>query len=131
MPSNDRALALVARVLIAVLFLVAGAGKATHFAATVAGFTKLGIPFPEIATAGSIVVELGGGILLIAGYRLVIVAAVMALFTLVAALIAHQFWNAEGAAQMQQMNNFLKNISIVGAFLMVIVDARRSAVRGR
>jgi putative oxidoreductase len=126
MGHDDRGLAFAARLLMAIIFLVAGAGKALGFAGTVAYFAKLGIPVPEVATVVSIVIELGGSILLLVGYRPVIVAAVMAVFTLVAALTAHQFWNvADPAMRSGQMNNFLKNVAMVGGFLMVIVDARR------
>jgi putative oxidoreductase len=124
--NNDRYLAFAGRLLIAVIFLLAGFGKLMGYAGTVGYFGKLGIPFPEAVVALSILVELGGGILLVIGYRLVVVASVMAAFTFGAALIGHQFWNAtDPTMHMQQMNNFLKNVAMVGGFLMVIVDARR------
>jgi putative oxidoreductase len=126
MGHDDRGLAFAGRLLMAIIFFIAGTGKLLGFAGTVGYFTKLGIPVPEVATVVSIVVELGGSILLLIGYRLVIVAAVMAVFTLLAALTAHQFWNAtDPATHMAQMNNFLKNVAMIGGFLMVIVDARR------
>lgn len=127
MTRNDRGLAYVARGLIALLFLIAGMRKLLAFGMTVGYFAKLGIPMPEIVVVGSIVVEIGGAILLVIGYRPVIVASVMAAFTIGSALIAHQFWAVtDPQAYSAQLNNFLKNVSIVGAFLMIIVDARRS-----
>ena len=126
MNRNERGLALLGRSLIALIFLIAGLRKALVFTMTVGYFGKLGIPMPELVVPLSIIVEIGGAILLVLGYRLVIVATVMALFTLVAALTAHQFWAAaDPLAYSAQLNNFLKNIAMIGGFVMVIVDARR------
>ncbi len=127
MASNDRGLAYVARGLIALLFLIAGLRKLLAFGMTVGYFAKLGIPMPEVVVVVSILVEIGGSILIVIGYRPVIVASVMAAFTIGSALIAHQFWAvSDPQIYSAQLNNFLKNVSIVGAFLMIIVDARRS-----
>ena len=128
--NNDRYLAFAGRLLIAVIFLLSGFGKLMGYASTVGYFAKLGVPLPEVVVAISILVELGGGILLVIGYRLVIVASVMAAFTIGAALIGHRFWNAtDPMVHMQQMIDFLKNIAMAGGFLMVIVDARRARSR--
>ncbi len=127
MTRNDRGLAYVARGLIALLFIVAGLRKLLAFGMTVGYFAKLGIPMPEVVVAGSILIELGGSLLLVVGYRPLVVASVMAAFTIGSALIAHRFWIvSDPQVYSAQLNNFLKNVSIVGAFLMVIVDARRS-----
>ncbi len=127
MASNDRGLAYVARGLIALLFLIAGLRKLLAFGMTVGYFAKLGIPMPEVVVVVSILVEIGGSILIVIGYRPVIVASVMAAFTIGSALIAHQFWAvSDPQIYSAQLNNFLKNVSIIGAFLMIIVDARRS-----
>jgi putative oxidoreductase len=108
-----------ARVLMALLFLVAGLRKLMGFSATALYFAKLGLPVPEVAAALVIVLELGGAILLISGWRLKIVASALAIFTLGAALLAHRFWQADPAQLSNQLNHFLKNIAIVGGFLMV------------
>ena len=127
MTGNDRGLAFVARALMALIFLIAGVRKVLAFGMTVGYFGKLGIPMPELVVAGSIVIEVGGAILLAIGYRQTIVAAVLAAFTLGAALIAHQFWAvSDPQAYSGQLNNFLKNIAMVGGFLMIIVDGRRA-----
>ena len=48
-------------------------------------------------------------------------ATLLAAFTLVAALIAHRFWEVDPAQYMNQMNHFMKNITIVGGFLVLYV----------
>jgi putative oxidoreductase len=124
---NDRALSFVGRLLIATIFLIAGSGKVLGYTMTVGYFAKLGIPVPEAAAIISIIVELGGGILLLIGYRLMIVAPIMAVFTFCAAMAAHRFWGIEDPAMhMAQMNNFLKNVAMVGGFIMVFLDAKHA-----
>jgi len=125
--TNDKGLVLTARALMALIFLIAGTRKLLAFAATAGYFAKLGLPAPEVLVAVSIVIEIGGGILLLIGYRQIIVAAVLAVFTIAAALSAHQFWAvSDPQVYAAQLNNFLKNVAMVGGFLMVIAYARRT-----
>lgn len=120
-------LALTARVLMAVIFLVAGVRKLLTYGATLGYFTKLGIPVPEMVLPLTIALEIGGALLLIAGLRVQWVAGVLALFTLATAFIAHAFWTVDAAQFAGQLNNFLKNVAMVGGFLMIIVQADSGA----
>lgn len=123
-PATPRTLLTLARVLIAALFLVAGARKLLSYAGTLGYFTQLGIPLPELALPLTIFIELAGGAALVAGWRLHLVAPVMAVFTLVTAFAGHRFWAADPAQFSGQLNHFLKNIAIVGAFISMAVQAR-------
>src|SRR4030095_1712691 len=67
--SSSPALLLVARILIAALFLVSGTRKLLAYAETVGYFTKLGFPAPDMLAAVAIAIELGGGLMLLAGWR--------------------------------------------------------------
>ena len=118
-PSYNPMLPLAGRFLIAALFLVAGIRKILMFSGSVAYFTKLGFPAPEAMTALAIAVELGGAILLIAGWKTRWVAWLLALFVLIATFMAHRFWEFDAAQQANQLNHFLKNIAIVGGLMFV------------
>jgi putative oxidoreductase len=63
----------------------------------------------------AIVVELGGGALLIAGYRVRVVALAVALFVLATAIFFHRNF-----ADQNQMIHFLKNIMLVGGLLQIV-----------
>jgi putative oxidoreductase len=111
---------LIGRILIAALFLVAGFGKIMGFAGTAGYMAKLGFPAPEVMTALAIVVEAGGAILLIVGWKTRWVAWGLAIFTVIATLAAHRFWEIPDAAQMMnQRIHFLKNLAIIGGLLFV------------
>lgn len=110
---------LAGRLLIAALFLVAGIRKILIWGPQVAYFTKLGFPAPEVMTVLAIVIELGGAILLIVGWKTRWAAWLLALFVLIATAMAHRFWEFDGAQQANQMNHFLKNVAIIGGLLFV------------
>ena len=101
--------ALVARLFMAILFILYGYFKLTGYAGTVAYMGRQGLPAPAI-------IELGGGVLVLVGYQTRLVALGCAVYVLIAALIAHRnFGDAN------QMSHFWKNIAIVGGFLALMV----------
>lgn len=79
------------RLVIGLVFVVHGAQKLFAFGLTgTAGFLgSLGVPLPQVAAAGLIAVELGGGVALIAGAWTRLVAALLAADMLVAILTVH------------------------------------------
>lgn len=124
MKEDCRFVGLGARVLMASLFLVAGIRKVLTWKMMLGYFAGLGIPLPEIALPLTVVVEIGGGLALIAGWRLREVSVVMAVFTIFTAFIAHRFWMAEPAQFNNQLNHFFKNVAITGGFMVLFVGAR-------
>lgn len=115
MQDHTTTLAAVGRVLIAVLFLLSGLGKIAAPAMTQGYIASAGIPVPLLGYLVAIIVEVGGGLLLVIGYQTRIVALVMAGFALVAGLAFHHDF-----ADQNQMIHFLKNISIAGGLLQVV-----------
>lgn len=118
---------LVGRILIGVLFLVAGIMKVVNVAGTTAYMTRLGFPMPELFAYLSMVIEVGGGILLIIGWQTRKVAWFLALYVLVALGAAHRFWEYDAAQRVNQINHFLKNLAIIGGLLFVAVFGPGSA----
>ena len=128
-------LTLTGRVLLALLFLPAGIGKIGGFAGTVGYIGSVGLPLPQLAAVLAIVVEVGGGLALLAGYGTRLAALALALFTLVASFLFHNFWAVPPEQVMMQQLMFFKNIAVVGGLLVLAahgagaysVDARRAA----
>ena len=112
---------LVARILMALIFVVSGVFKIAGFADTVGYIASKGLPFPAVAAVAAIIVELGGGLMLIVGWKVRWAALAMMLFTFAAALIFHDFWNAGADAAQNQMIHFMKNISMAGGLLFAVV----------
>ena len=116
--TNDTA-ALAGRILLAVIFILSGFNKITGFDGTVGYIASKGLPMAQLVAIGTVIVELGGGIMLAAGFKARWAALALAVFTLLAAIIFHDFWAAEAAQKMGQQINFMKNIAITGGMLMV------------
>jgi putative oxidoreductase len=117
--STQDTVTLVARILLAVMFIISGFGKITGFDGTVGYIASKGLPLPQLVAIGTIVVELGGGLMLAAGFKARWAALALAVFTLLAAIIFHNFWAVDAAQKMGQQINFMKNITIAGGMLMV------------
>jgi putative oxidoreductase len=131
MPANlSKTLDLTGRILLAVLFLIAGLGKINAYANTMAYMHSQGVPGALLPLV--ILTEVGGAALIIAGLWTRWVAVLLAGFTLLAAIVFH----TNLSDQLQQIM-FLKNLSIAGGFLLLAahgagawsMDARRGAAR--
>src|SRR5580693_7958385 len=103
------------RLLIGLPFAMSGLSKLGAYATTTAYIGAVGLPLPPLAFAVAVAVELGGGILLIAGFRTRLVAAALVLFALATAVSFHSNF-----ADQNQMIHFLKNVMIAGGLLQIV-----------
>ena len=110
-------LTLIGRALLALLFIPAGFAKIAGFAGTVGYIASKGVPFPELAAAAAVGVELGLGILLLVGWQARWAALGLAFFTVAVTFIFHNFWAVPADQLMQQQQAFFKNIAVVGGLL--------------
>jgi putative oxidoreductase len=111
---------LVGRILLALIFIISGFGKIMGFDATLGYIRSAGLPFAQLSAIAAIVVELGGGILLVVGWKARWAAAALFLFVLVAALYFHAFWASPPDQVMMQQIQFLKNLGIMGGMLYIV-----------
>jgi len=119
--SSDLAL-LLGRVALAALFIPGGLRKLTDLAAFTASLQKQGVPFSEVLAPLGAGVEFLAGIALLVGLQTRLAAVLLILFTVIATLIAHRFWDFQGTARQMQQGQFLKNLAIVGGFLALWVS---------
>jgi putative oxidoreductase len=108
-------LPLLGRLLVATIFLVSAFGKLAAPAGTIGYIASVGLPAPTLAFVAALVAELGGGVLLVLGYRTRLVAAALAVFSVASALLFH---NALG--DQNQLFHFLKNIAMAGGLLQFV-----------
>ncbi|MEY4481015.1 MAG: hypothetical protein RIQ84_177 [Pseudomonadota bacterium] len=112
-------IALLARVLLAAMFILAGVSKVGGFSGTIAFIASVGLPMPTLLAGLTIVLEIVGGIALIVGYRTRLFAFLLAGFTLLAAFIFHAFWAVPADQAYVQNLFFMKNLSISGGLLLL------------
>lgn len=103
---------LLSRVLIALLFVVAGVQKLMGFDGTVMYVGSLGVPLPVIATVLVILVEIPVALAYAWGYRVCITGGILVGFTVLATILAHR-----DIATGMNLIMVLKNIAIVGGIL--------------
>ena len=118
---------LAGRVLMSAIFIQGGINKALAPAATMAYFTKLGLPMPGAAYALTLIIEIGAGLLFLVGFRARLTGLVLAAWCVATAFAAHYHPGDSG-----QMIHFMKNICMAGGFLQVVAfgAGRLSADRG-
>lgn len=119
---------LVGRVLLSAIFVLSGLSKINAPAGMIGYIESVGLPFPTLALAIAILVEVVGGAALILGYRARLVAAGLAAFSVATALAFHF-----QLGDQNQFIHFFKNIAMAGGLLQVVafgagrfsLDARR------
>lgn len=110
---------LLARLLLAALFVIFGWGKLAGFSGTVALMATLNLPVPTVAAVVVVVMEFFVGIAIVIGFYTRPLAVLLALYTLATAFIGHHYWTLPDAERVANMINFYKNISIVGGLLLL------------
>lgn len=111
----NRYLPLIGRLMIGLPFMMSGIGKLATYQTTAAMIAAAALPVPPLAYAVAVAIELGGGLFLVAGYRVRPVAAAMAVFCLATALSFHTNF-----ADQNQVINFLKNVMMAGGLLQIV-----------
>jgi putative oxidoreductase len=107
--------ALIGRLFFSWMFLVFGYGKVAAFSGAVGYMGSFGLPAPALFAVAAIIIELGGGLLMLVGYHTRLVALGLAIYVLVAALIGHFVLH-----DMDQLQHFMKNMAIVGGSLAFV-----------
>lgn len=128
-------LALIGRIVLALLFITSGFSKIAGFEGTAGYIASKGLPMASVIAALTILVELGGGLAIAFGFLTRWAALALAIFSVLAGLIFHPYWAVPADQVMNMQINFWKNVSIAGGFLMLVafgpgsfsIDAKRSA----
>ena len=120
MNAYQNPLALLGRLLLAALFLPAGVGKLLGGVAGTADYiASKGLPMPEVLAVATIALEIVAGLMLLLGFKTRWAACALALFTLAAGLLFHNYWTMPEAQQMVQKLMFNKNLAIAGGLFVL------------
>jgi putative oxidoreductase len=135
----------VGRVLFAVLFIFSGAAKLLDLAATAQMTEKIvfpallapylsqletavGMPLPQILAIAAGAIEVICGFMIALNFGARFFAIVLILFVAAATFYFHDFWNQGGADARNNLVHALKNLSIIGALLMIVGYGARGKV---
>jgi putative oxidoreductase len=120
--ANDLVL-LLARLLMAALFLPSGISKLLGFSGFAASLASKGLPYPEAWAAAAVAIEVLGPIALILGFLPRWTALLLLAFVVMASGTTHRYWEfTEATARRAQEINFYKNVGIIAGLLFYFVS---------
>ena len=119
MSSTSDALSLIGRIFLAAIFVVSGFGKVAGFEGLVGQIASKGFPVAQVFAVATIVIEVGAGLMLMAGWKARWAALLLALFTAIVSIFFHNFWAVPEAQKMMQQIQFMKNLALIGGLMMV------------
>jgi uncharacterized membrane protein YphA (DoxX/SURF4 family) len=111
--------ALIGRVIIGVIFILAGFQKIVNWQPTVNAVENLGVSVPHIFVLVALTLELLGGVFLILGYKTRFGAFLLVLMIVPATLLFHSFWNASEADYKDAFDAFIRNMFYFAALLII------------
>ncbi|NET36179.1 MAG: DoxX family protein [Cyanothece sp. SIO1E1] len=106
---------LAARICLSSIFLKAGINHTLGFSGFQQAIAGAGLPFASLLAVGTIIFLLTGSLSLLLGYKIRIGATLLILFLIPATLVFHNF-----LVDLNETNNFLKNLGLMGGLLMLI-----------
>jgi len=122
----DKAYFVLGRTLLGLYFLVPGLSKIAGYSGTLDLMVSKQVPLSEILLPITIFVQIGGGVLLIAGRYLRLSALVLAGLTLVINIYIHNFWSLSGdPSQAHETQNFIKNLAIMAGLLVLATKEQK------
>src|SRR5579863_5766598 len=111
------------RVLLATIFFMSAAGnKIPNFSQVAKIMDSVGVPAPQLMLVGAIVFLIAGSLSVILGYKARFGAVLLLTFLVLASYFFHPFWKLDGQAQQDQMIQFMKNLSMMGAMLFIVAN---------
>jgi putative oxidoreductase len=125
---------LMARILLALMFVLSGISKLTGLEGTAGYIGSVGLPAPQLLAIGAGLLEVIAGVMLIVGWQARWAALALAGFTLLASLFFHNFWALPADKASMQQLMFMKNLAVIGGLLFVLafgagtlsLDARKA-----
>jgi putative oxidoreductase len=112
----------IGRIMLSFIFLSSALGnKIPNFNQVTDYMKSEGVPAASFMLAGAIVFLLLGSISVILGFKARYGAGLLLVFLLLATYFFHDFWTiADAAARQMQMIQFMKNMALTGALLLII-----------
>jgi len=120
MDNLGKYVAVLGRILLALIFVRAGISQLGSIDATATEMASHGVPLSSVLVFGAITMELGGGLLLIAGLYARCVALALFFYTLALALLFHAYWAMPAAQARTQASAFFEHLSMMGGMLFVV-----------
>lgn len=117
---------LIGRILISLIFIVAGVQKIPAFSMMKGYVAAAHLPFPSLALAIAIAIEILGGLAILTGFWTTFTAWVVFLYLIPTTLFFHLMPALHGINRMGNIMNVEKNLAIMGGLLILAVHGAGS-----
>jgi len=116
--------AVIGRILLSTIFLMSALGnKIPNFSAVAGSMAKEGVPAPQLMLVGAIAFLIAGSLSVVLGFKARIGAALLLVFLVLATYFYHDFWTvSDPQVKQEQIIQFMKNLSMIGAMLLIITN---------
>ena len=116
-------LSVLARIMIAAIFLMSAAGnKIPNFNGVAERMAGEGLPQPKILLAGAIAFLILGSLSLVLGYRGRTGAFLLLVFLAAATYYFHDFWTAPPETREKEVIQFFKNVALMGTMVFIMAN---------
>ncbi len=119
MQTLQATLSLVGRILLAAIFVISGIGKVIAAEGTQQHMGAAGLPLVPVLYVLTVIVEIGGGLMIVLGWNARIAAVIVFLFLIPVTLTFHTHWETPDQ-KMMQLGQLYKNLSIMGGLLLLV-----------
>jgi uncharacterized membrane protein YphA (DoxX/SURF4 family) len=121
----------LARLLLVGAYLVGAVVKLLDWDAAVAEQVHFGMSPPALWAGLTIIVELVGPALILIGRFVWLGAGMLGVFTMLAAIVANNFWTMHGQERFFATNAFFEHVGLVGGFILAALVAEHARREGR
>ncbi|NLP64807.1 DoxX family protein [Paraburkholderia sacchari] len=114
-------------------YLIGGVNKALHFDGAIAEQAHFGLHPPALWAALAVAVEIGGSLCIVLRRFVWIGAGGLGVLTVVAMLVANDFWNQTGTARFMALNSFFEHLGMIAALVLatMLVDTQPASGNSR
>jgi transmembrane protein len=109
----------VTRIVLCLPFWWSGLSKLFDFSEGAAEMAALGLEPAWLFNALTVLVQLGGSLLVILNRWTWLGAGALGVFTALVTVLAHQFWTLEGLERTRELNTFLEHFALIAGFVLV------------
>jgi len=124
----------IGRILFSLIFIASGLSKIGDWNKTISYMESHNMVFTPILLTIAILLQVIGGLSIITSYKTQIGAILLLVFILPATFIFHNFWSlptitaVERITQQAEMVSFLKNLTIIGALLLLVNNKKTKSI---
>jgi len=120
---------LLARIGLTGAYFIGGVTKLANFSAAVAEQAHFGLQPAWLWAATAIVLELVAPLLIVTGRWVWLASGALGVLTVIASIVANDFWNLVGTARFVAMNSFFEHLGLVAGLVMAAVIAEHAKRR--